>query len=68
MWAWHVEQMSPEVVVAWADSDDALVGEDWVQVETTHVFVSLGFEARTGALKVTRFRSRSSHAWAILEA
>ena len=34
---------------AWADSDAEPAGEDWAQVETTHVFVPLGFEARTGA-------------------
>ena len=49
MWAWYVEQMSPEVAVAWADSDAKPAKEDWAQVETTHVFVPLGFEARTGA-------------------
>ena len=42
--------MSPEDVVAWANSDAEPTGEDWAQVETTHVFVPLGaFETRTGA-------------------
>ena len=41
--------MSPEAVVAWADSDAEPAGEDWAQGETAHVFVPLGFEARTGA-------------------
>jgi hypothetical protein len=41
--------MSPQVVVAWADSDAEPTGEDWAQVETTHIFVPVGFEARTGA-------------------
>jgi hypothetical protein len=49
MWARHVERMSPEAVVAWADSDAEPDGGDWTQVETTHVFVPMGFEARTGA-------------------
>ena len=49
MWARHVEQMSPEATAAWTDSDAEPVGEDWAQVATTHVFVPLGFEARTGA-------------------
>ena len=31
------------------DSDAEPVGEDGAQVETTHAFVPLGFEARTGA-------------------
>jgi hypothetical protein len=35
--------------VDWADSDAEPDGGDWTQVETTHVFVPLGFEARTGA-------------------
>ena len=37
--------------MAWADSDAEPVGEDWAQVVTTHVFVPLGFEARTGAFE-----------------
>ena len=41
--------MSLEDAVAWADSDAEPTEEDWVQVETTHVFVPLGFEAQTGA-------------------
>jgi hypothetical protein len=41
--------MSPESAVDWADSDAEPDGGDWMQVETTHVFVPLGFEARTGA-------------------
>jgi hypothetical protein len=40
--------MSPKAAVAWADSDAEPAGEDWVHVATTHVFVPLGFEARTG--------------------
>jgi hypothetical protein len=48
LWARHVEQMSPEAAVAWADSDAEPAGEDWAQVERTHVFVPLGFEVRTG--------------------
>jgi hypothetical protein len=49
MWARHRLQMSPEDAVAWADSDAEPTEEDWAQVETTHVFVPLGFEAQTGA-------------------
>ena len=41
MWARHVEQMSSEAAVAWADSDAESAGEDWAQVEMTHVFVPL---------------------------
>ena len=35
--------------MAWADSDAEPTEADWAQVETTHVFVPLGFEAQTGA-------------------
>ena len=49
MWARHRLQMSPEDAVAWADSDAEPTEADWAQVETTHVFVPLGFEAQTGA-------------------
>jgi hypothetical protein len=41
--------MSPEATVAWADPGAEPAGQDWAQVETTHVFVPMGFEARTGA-------------------
>ncbi len=49
MWARYVEQMSPEAALAWTDSDAEAEGGDWATVPTTHVFVPLGFEARTGA-------------------
>jgi hypothetical protein len=49
MWAWHATQLSLEAAVAWADSNAEPEGGDWAQVETTHVFVPLGFEARTSA-------------------
>ena len=49
MWARHRLQMSPEDAVAWADSEAEPTEADWAQVETTHVFVPLGFEAQTGA-------------------
>ena len=36
--------MPPEAAVAWAESDAESAGEDWAQVEMTHVFVPLSFE------------------------
>jgi hypothetical protein len=49
LWERHVEQMSPEAAVDWTDPNAEPDEGDWTQVETTHVFVPLGFDARTGA-------------------
>jgi hypothetical protein len=44
MWAWYVEQLTPEGARAWADGDEESE-LDWGLVERPYEFIPLGFEA-----------------------